>query len=288
MAIKGLRTAPQPFEARYIENKIDNPVDASVEILSILGLVENRNRVAKSIAAEFDSLSQCGRAGEAFIQLPRRIITLEGLIKVLDGIRYSYGRIRYHDTNVWNTLWTPGVNKNGYRAEELDNLTADGNGDFMPHARLAIHNPYFIKYQRDNPNPTKEQLLYFVGQPYDESDNGEPTQLEAIKKAASEYEAEGREGFEVTPLNAKAIVFIALMRRVMGEDMPLQWGAMRDATLPRRTMKSGSYIGCMFSDYYDDKAHLDGLNLDRSKGGVDLTEGVGLSVGPNNIERQAA
>ncbi len=263
MAIEGLRTIPQPSEVN-----LSNQVGASVEALNILGLVEDHDQVTESVTAEFSRLSQSGRTGEAFVQLPRSIITLADLVQASDSATYSGDR-QYPETYVYRELWTPGFDKGGYKAEELDNLTLSDNGSFAPHARLAAHNPA----------SEQEPLLHFLGKPYDKKfgEKGEQTQLEAIEEAVKAYEAEGYEDFAMTPLNAKAVAFIALTRRIKGETMPIAWGFMRDATLPRKEVDGYSVVG-----------HVDSVgdrfNLHRSFGDANSGGGVGLSVGSKEIK----
>ncbi|HEY1644910.1 MAG TPA: hypothetical protein VGF75_00815, partial [Candidatus Saccharimonadales bacterium] len=140
------------------------------------------------------------------------------------------------------------------------------------HARLAVHNP----------DSEREPLLHFLSQPFDDMypEDGKKTQLESIDEATATFNAE-HEDFEMTPLNAKAVAFIALMRRIKGEDMPMAWGWMRDATLPRKTVRGDSIVGRVGS--YDDR-----LRLRRSRGRADSYIGVGLSVGSKVLEPQAS
>lgn len=266
MAIEGLRTVAQP-------NQIDisDEVGASVEALDMLGLVQDRDRVADSVTAEFRTLGQVGTSGEAFIQLPRDVITLQGLVTVLDGGKYPQGK--YSTTFVYNELWTPGTTSGSYEATELDNLIlGQRNSTWPAHARLAVHNPA----------STQEPLLHFLGKPFDNkyAERKEQTQLKAIAEAAKAYEAEHQD-FAMTPLNAKAVAMIALTRRIKGESMPIAWGFMRDATLPRRTVGGDSWVG--------DVGSAGGrLGLRGGDGNARSDVGVGLSVGPKNLNSQAS
>lgn len=263
MAIEGLRTVPQPSEAN-----LSDQVGVSVEALNILGLVEDNDLVTESVTAEFSKLGQSGRTGEAFVQLPRSVITLADLVKASDSATYSGDR-QYPETYVYRELWTPGFGKNGYSAEELDNLTLGGNADFTPHVRLAVHNSA----------SEQEPLLHFLDKPYDKKypKRGEQTQLGAVEEAVKAYDAEGHEDFTMTPLNAKAVAFIALIRRIKGETMPMAWGFMRDATLPRKEVGGDSVVGGVFSSG-------DGFYLNRSRGSADSDGGVGLSVGSKELK----
>lgn len=283
MAIEGLRTQPQPRAVNGLDD-----VGAAVEALEMLGLVRDRDQVTEYVAAEYKALGQAGRPGELYIQLPRSLITLEGLIEVSDAGVYarkhpnSYichalltpaGR-KYPNSYVSNALWTPGANPGGYQAEELDNLTpGQQEANWAPHARLAVHNQDF----------RSEPLLHFLDKPFDKkyAQEGEQTQLDAVTEAIQTYEAEQHEGFVMTPLNAKAVAMIGLIRRIKGQAMPLQWGFMLDATLVRKTVDGKSsvgYVECLYNR----------LGLYGSSGSANPGIGVGLSVGPEELKLQAS
>lgn len=267
MAIEGLRTAPQPNAVN-----MQDEVDASVEALEMLGLVQDRDRLTETVAADFNALAQSGQTGEAFIQLPRGVITLEGLIAVSDGATYAGDR-KYPATYKWGELWTPGAHPDGFRADDLDNLSlGKQNGDYPSHARLAVHNPA----------SEQEPLLHFLGKPFDGkyAEPGQQTQLEAVDEAAQVYVAEYQD-FVMTPLNAKAVAMIALTRRIKGETMPMAWGFMLDATLPRKSVDGDSVVG------YVNSAG-DQLRLNRSNGRARSGVGVGLSMGPKVLELQVS
>lgn len=263
MAIEGLKTVAQPNQVNFSDQ-----VGASVEALDLLGLVEDHDKVTESVTADYNALTKSGRAGEAFIQLPRDVITLGGMVRVLDDTPYTGDR-KYPTTYVYDELWTPGVGSEGYQVAELDNLTLGGNGNFATHARLAVHNPA----------NEQEPLLHLLDMPFDGkyAKRKQQTQLEAIDVAVNAYEAEGHEGFAMTPLNAKAVAFIALTRRIKGEAMPMAWGFMRDATLPRKTVGGRSVVGDV--DSVDGQLYLYGSDGDAYSYG-----GVGLSVGPKEIK----
>lgn len=263
MSIEGLRTAPQPIDAN-----ISDQIGASVEALNILGLVENRDQVTESVTDEFRSLGHSGRTGELYIQLPRSVITLDSLVKASDSATYPSAK-QYPESYVYRELWTPSYGSEGYKAEELDNLTLGSNGDFAPHARLAVHNPA----------SEQEPLLHFLDKPFyaKYAKRKQQTQIEAVDQAVAAYEAEGHEDFEMAPLNAKAVAFIALTRRIKGETMPMAWGYMRDATLPRKEVGGRSFVG--------DVCSCGGrLELGGSDGGPDSGSGVGLSVGQKELK----
>jgi hypothetical protein len=262
MAIEGLRTAPQPVDIGMSDH-----VGATIEALNMLRLVEDTDRFTETVSVEFAALNQAGRTGEAFVQLPRGIITLGDLLAASDGATYAHEKT-YPKSYVWHELWTPGTDPDGYKAEELDNIISAGVGNFAPHARLAVHNPA----------NAQEPLLHFLDKPFDGryAKRKEQTQLQAVDEAVKVYTAEGHQGFTMTPLNAKAVAMIALVRRIKGEAMPMEWGFMRDATLTRRTVDGGSFVG-------DVDSHNGQLGLLGSGGLAYSDRGVGLSVGPKEL-----
>jgi hypothetical protein len=267
MAIEGLRTVPE--QPMLLHISISDHVDANVEALDTLGLVEDREQVTESVARDFEALNNSGRTGETYIALPRGLITLEDLIDVSDSGNYD-GK-RYPESFVWHPLWTPGNNRGGYKTEELDNLTFSvSDGNFPVHARLAV---YGSECEED-------PMLHFLNIPYkpEHSAYKRKTQLEAIDNAIAAYEAEGHEGFAMTPLNAKAIAYIGLVRRIKGEPMPLVWGCMHDGTMrDMKTGPGGSEVGSI--RFYEDE-----FNLSATFGYARSDLGVGLSVGPKVLE----
>ena len=259
MSIEGLRPINKPNEIDMSDH-----INASVKALSMLGLAADLDRVKYTVEKDYLATNQYGRAGEAYIPLPKSLITLGEMVARMDRATYPNDR-QYPKTFVYDNLWTPGVDPNGYTPEELDNLTLGDNNNFAPHARLAVFN---------TANP-EDPLLHFLGQPYDKklAKEKEQTQLEAIELAKQKYEAEGHEGLTMTPLNAKAIAFIALVRLIKGQDMPISWGFMRDATLPQKEVDGNSVVGYVY--FYSGR-----FDLNRSYGDADSNDGVGLSVGP--------
>lgn len=145
-------------------------------------------------------------------------------------------------------------------------------GEFPPHARLAVYNL----------TAKQEPLLHFRNQPYDinnidyeETDH--QTQLDAVALAKRKYESEGHQGLAMTALNAKAVAFIGLVRRIKGEAMPVNFWYMRDATLPSKTFTAYSLIGSV--SFYQER-----FNLTGSEGQASSYYGVGLSVGPKEFQ----
>ncbi|HET7060002.1 MAG TPA: hypothetical protein VFH99_01640 [Candidatus Saccharimonadales bacterium] len=264
MAIEGLRAA----EVRVASDE----AGAAVEALDMLGLVEDRERVAESVAADFAALNESAQVGEKFIQVPRSIITLAEMVQTLDDGSYESGET-YPKTYVDDELWTPGNHASGYKADDIGNLVLGAkNGNWPAHARIAI----------TNPDSTEEPLLHFLNQPYDEkyAEEGEETQLETLGKVRQDFEV-GQSEFAMTPLNVPAVTMIALMRRIKGEAMPMEWGFMRDGTVPRATFGARSYVGSVDSDGGQ-------LELDGSRGRSRPDGGLGLSVGPKEFESQAS
>lgn len=264
MAIQGLRS-PE------VRNAGDD-IGAQVEALEMLGLVEDREQVTESVTADFAALDESGVEGEKFVQLPRSVIELQDMIKVIDGAEYPDER-SYPNTYVYDRLWTPGTDSGGYSSLDIGNLGVDRREEiWQPHARVAVPNV-------DSPN---EPLLHFLGMPFDgeRAEEGQETQRDAIAKAIEEYGA-SHENSEMTPLNAPGVAMIALIRRIKGEEMPMEWGCMYDATLPRSTVGGDSIVGIVYSNGGE-------LWFDGGYGDADSRVGVGLSVGPKQLDPQAS
>jgi hypothetical protein len=274
MAIEGLCNKP------VIEHSTNtsDAVEASVEALEILGLVQDRDQVTESVAGEFNRLmaSNVTQNGELFIKLPRDVITLKSLIAASDNTRYA-GNRTYPATLICDNLWTPQPGADRYAADELDNLTSDPySGTYSPHARLALYNP-------ESP---ADQLLHFLKMPFHEihTKPKKPTQLQAVNEASKAFETEHPD-LSMIPLSVKDIAMIALTRRIKGENMPLEHGIMRDATL-RTVEKLYGPGGLQLSHNEYEVASIDyheKLRLRYSLGKARCLEGVGLSVGPNNL-----
>jgi hypothetical protein len=267
MAIEGLRTVPEPNS----NVNVSDEVGAAVLALDMLGLVEDHEQVTESITASFGDLAASKQPGEAYIQVPRKLVSLPGIIEVLDGAKYPGDR-EYPDTWVYRDLWIPGTDEGSFEAEDIGNLELGQRDDFPPHARIAVHNP----------NSHEERLLHYLGQPFDEmyAKEGEETQLQSFARSKTLLEA-AHEDFALTPLNANAVAMIALTRRIKGEKMPFGWGFMRDATLPRKTVDGDSLVG-----FVDSRGGQ--LGLDGSYGFALPYVGLGLSVGPKVLEPQAS
>ena len=270
MGIEGLRTVPEPNP----NINVSDEVGAAVQALDMLGLVQDREQVTETITTDFAALNTFlsgHTTGEAYIQVPRRVISLPRMIEVLDGAKYP-GEREYPDTWVYRDLWVPGTTDGSLEAEDISNLELGNQGDFPVHARLAVHNP----------NNHNEPLLHYLGQPFDEmyAEEGEETQLKSFATSKTLQEA-AHEDSTLTPLNASAVAMIALTRRIKGQDMPFEWGFMRDATLPRKTVDGDSVVGGVSS--------CDGqLALDWSYGYSGPRGGLGLSMGPKELEPQTS
>lgn len=107
MSIEGLRdTAGSP---KY---SISDDVGAAVEALDMLGQINDRDQVARSITNEFSALQAgSGKTGEPYVELPRELISLGGIVAALDKGTFPES---YPKTYVWDTLWTPGTSQNSY------------------------------------------------------------------------------------------------------------------------------------------------------------------------------
>jgi len=152
MAIEGLKSANQ-----LQPSTIRDEVEASVEALDILGLVEDRDQVAETLAGEFTKLGQSGKPGVPYVQLPRGIRTLREVITASDEARYPEDR-GYPPTFIDAALWTPGTSPESYNEDDLGNLEPGQTGaKWLAHSRLAVYNTL----------NSDEPLLHFLDQPID-------------------------------------------------------------------------------------------------------------------------
>lgn len=244
--------------------ELRDQVAVAVEAYSMLIPID-RDEVTESVTKDFAKLETSDKTGEPYIQLPRSIVSLADMISVLDTGTFDR---KYASTYVDDKLWTPGTDPNGYKPEELGNLSSDNqDASWRFHGRLAVHNT-------ENPD---EPLLHFLNMPFDgkHAKSNQQTQLEAIAEAKQAYEQEHPD-LSLTPLNAHAITMVALTRRIKGEAMPLDWGFMRDATLTRKDVGGGpTVVG-------DVNSREGRLKLGYSFGVAYPSNGVGLSVGPKD------
>jgi hypothetical protein len=280
--IKGLRDKPY-----HSPITISEQVAVQVEILRRLGLVADHDEAAESLAADAETLYQCDEPGELYVQIPRHMVSLPDLIAVLDSS--GSGR-RHHPTAVNHSVWSftthtdvlgrPWPDCYGYTRDELGCLLPGGGlSDFPVHARLAVHS--------HSHTPKTDRLLHFLGHPYDKhnAEPGQETQLQSFARAKQEFDA-GHPDLQLAVLNVEAILVLALARRIMGLEMPLRRGYLRDATLPRkhidplehhagrRFVEHVLLVGDIFSGNNGEMA------LDWSRGTAKEDVGIGLSIGP--------
>lgn len=274
MAIEGLRTTPQ-----HSDLHISDEVASLLRVLDRLGLMQEHDRVAKTMIAAIDNLSLCGMVGEPYVYYPQAI-TFQGLIDALDN--GTFPRHTYPSTDINHRVWGSGEHTEGYRYRELDRLAlGQPFADWAPQVRLAVYNTHST--------PKVDKLLHFLGLPFDthNAERGQETQLDAIDEAKRAYDSE-HEGFVMRPLTTQAILTIALSRRlrqVKDEPMPVSRAYFRDATLPRLYMDPLetsqprrfnhppiSLVGMVFSGAKGE------MVLDWSRGTPKEDVGVGLSI----------
>lgn len=275
MAIDALYDRPLEVIPEF---NVTDDIGANVEAMRLSGLVDDANREAtlQAVADDFNNLdfNNLGRldvAGELFVAIPQLQLPLSHRIDVLDGAtKAKYGK-DHPKPYVDESLWVPGTKNYSYTDEMLGRLGPEFDGkQWAAHGRLVIPNP-------DNP---KEPMLHHLNKPFDGkyASKGQETQLEAIARQKADFEAVRPEA-NLNPLTARDISFIALVRLVKGESMPMEWGFMRDATLPR--VDGDSVVGRVNSDGSQ-------LKLDRSRGDADPSFGGGVSAGLNPVELQAS
>lgn len=255
MAIEGLRQeviAPAP------KVTIGDRAEVSVKALRMLGLAEDRDQALESISADYQSLTDLNIPGRPYVDIPYSTFSTAYLVYAIDANTDG------PDTHVYDNFWIPGKKSGSYTDEQL----AQSSGQ-TTQARLALHS-----------NHDQEPLLHFAGQPFDGkyAEKGPRTQLESVERAKKAFEAEHPDR-TMQALGHRAFLLISLEQRIKGEPLPIKWGYMRDANLPRakvygpRTEPQGGWlVGGVYSN--DGK-----LVLSTSYGGAYSDKGVGLSVG---------
>ena len=207
-------------------------------------------------------------------------ITFEGLVDALDN--GDFPRQGYPPTDINHRVWGPGEHRERYNYHRLDQLALRQACAYRaPQIRLAVYNT--------QATPKVDKRLHFLGLPFDahSAAPGQRTQLETIAETKPAYDSD-HEGFVMTPLNTRAILTIALSRRlhrVKREAMPVSRAYFRDATLPRlytsslgpsqpRTFREPpfSLVGMVLSGAKDEMVR------GWSRGTLKEDVGIGLSV----------
>ncbi len=264
---------------------VGDDIGANVEALRLSGLVDDSNSedAARQVTTDFKRLGSLGIEGELFVAVSHRQLPLSHRISVLNGLTKAKHGEDHPDTYIYAPLWVPSTqevsyddegNRFGSYDDELLGLLGpeyDGK-KWKAHGRLIIPNA-------DSPD---DPILHHLDKPFDDkyAEEGEETQLEAVAKQKAAFEAEHPDA-NMNPFTARDVSFLALVRLIKGESMPLKWGYMRDATLSRTTVDGVSIVGRVRS--YDDR-----LRLYRSAGRADSSVGVGVSVGHNPLEPQVS
>lgn len=247
MAIEGLS-----IENEARPNIVD-PSDAAavtIGLLKELGINGDFDKAYEDIRTKYQAYLQTpGISVRPFTDIPYEVLPTE---KLTD----------YADARVYRELWVPGQSSGSYTKHQLALCSPV---DFE--TRAAVYSPA-------DPH---EPLLHFLSLPFDDENDdhnaqGPRTQLQAIKEATAEFEAE-HPHMTMQALGHRAIILITMEQRLKGESLPLEWGYMRDATLPRKTFDDDTIIG-------DVDTHEGRLRLYRSCGvGVaSPNDGVGLLV----------
>lgn len=260
MPIHGLVTPEVTPKPQFIDNA--SVAAVTTEALSILGLITDRDEALESIGDDYFALNEltldAHETGELYVDIPYNLISTQGMIDAIN----NHGGKNYPKTAVYDNLWTPGTQAGSYTDEQL--AKASGN---EPTAKLALHSD----------EASEEPLLHFLNLPFDDyakkqwNPDAEKTQIEAIAEQKDALETVYPE-FIVSALGHRAFLLLGLQRRITGQKMPLTWGYMRDANLPRTTVGGSSVVGGVRS--YDGQ-----LYLLYSAGDADPGAGVGLSVG---------
>jgi hypothetical protein len=262
------------FESAPPQPSVSDDIGANVQMLEMLGLVNDANReaVVEEVTVDFQGLQERGVAGEKLVAIPPRV-SLATRVLVLNGLNKAHHGEEFPDTYVYSPLWVPGTEAGSYDEEDLSKLGPEYDGKkWDAHGRVII----------PNPESREEPILHHLGKPYDDkyAREGEETQLAALAAQKEAFEAE-HSGLNLNALPARDVASLAIVRLIKGEKFPMEWGFMRDATLPRRTVGGDSIVGGVYSS--------DGLlELAGSRGGSYSRAGVGVWVGQNPSEAQAS
>lgn len=255
-----------PLEASPVFNVSDD-AGANVEAMRLSGLVDdaNREQSLQAVTDDFTALGKLGVVGgELFVAVPHKQLPLSHRLDVLDSATKAKYGSDHPKPYVYESLWVPGTQKGSYTDDMLGRLGPEYDGkQWTAHGRIIVPST-------ENSN---EPILHHLNKPFDDkyARKGQETQLEALAKQKAEFEAEHPEA-NLNPLTSRDVGFVALVRLIKGEPMPMQWGFMRDGSLPRTEVDGDSVVGRV--DSYDSR-----LGLDGGYGRAVSDRGVGVSVG---------
>lgn len=204
--------------------------------------------------------------GEPTLSLPYSVVSTAELIARIDAVEASETkRIEFPKTYVYPNLWTPGTETNSYTDEDLG--AASGK---LTLARLMLNNP---NNQSTNRGNQAEPLLHFLNQPFDSKNakRGDITQLQSVIEASEHFTAINPE-LSLRATTHREVALLALIRRIKGEPMPVNWGFMRDANHTRKEVGGGSVVGGV-------RSFVGRFRLGGSYGSACPSVGVGLSAG---------
>ena len=266
MAIQGL-ISPEVVKPKPVFD-INEEAETTLEALMTLGVVgEDKEATHKSILNDYTALAETagnlGMTGEAIPSIPYGMLATQQMVEVVDS--HSFGK--YPEPYVDDNLWIPGTEDGSYTHEQLAK-----SAGAKPTVRLALHTN----------ESTQDPLLHFLDLPFDDyakkeyTPDAETTQLEAIKSQKEKVETENPE-VDVLPLSHRDFLMLALIRRIKGEqkqipaNMPISWGFMRDASLPRTEVDGRSVVGSV-------RSYRGRLYLALSGGRANFDDGVGIAL----------
>lgn len=249
--------------------------EASAHILELVGL----ERLTDRVVSEIDQYLYCGREGEPYIAAPESILPIDKVVSAYNSLFLS--KPTRPDTPPRMTVnkllfSTTGYNNSAYTKDEVSCVDRTSATRYPAHVRLAVHN------MSDN---RVDPLLHFTGLPFgDFAANKRPddpsNQLSKFKEAEAEFDnEEGHSEYAMTPLGVKAVLMIALLRKVMGDNdnrsitIPLRRGYMFDGTVIPKNDEVDRYV----------------LSVDSRSGVIDVHRsyldgnpdgGMGISIGP--------
>jgi hypothetical protein len=263
MALSGLESVktfvPNPIPSTDGLD-VSREADETTAMLKYLGVVHDEDEAREEIIQGYRTLKATtdidGNMVEGRLYVPPSIDVLprEELLK---AVGYILGEANF---SIYDRLWTPSGGKaDGFTDAQLNEAAP------KTEVAMALHSN-----NRDNP------LLHFIDLPFDEigmyGKKAKKTQLKLLDKYAQEFEASHSDRL-ISPLSDTAILGMVIEDRLAGRDtLPLDWGFMRVANLPRVNVGGRSFIGAI-------QSRRSGVRLNESNGVEFGSGGVGVSMG---------
>jgi hypothetical protein len=282
MAIEGLMVKQAVSEPPLFRERVIGAVEAAgvtLEAYKLLGYAGDPAAAEYALEEALNPLANLGYDGRLYVH-PPKVVGFAALIAAAEGKKPE----GIEEAFIYPNLWVHGTEKESYTQEDLDEAPA------VEGARLALFNP--------DMDTGVDPMLHHLGIPYDDYAKdrwgGDTTQLAEVEKDKSVFEAKHPE-LTLGMVDHRDFALLALMDRIRGvdpqasnyidprsENFVLNTGFMRVAgALGRRSVGGVSCVGGVYSGGGR-------LDLGRSLGDAGSYDGVGLSVGPKELDPQAS